>query len=203
MKSVARYICYFFISLVVEFLGLFVVPVFLLFSKTDESTRKQFTQYPQYGDWVFENFSGPWGNPSDGARGDKRGWFANWCVEKGITYPSFLAKYIWLAIRNPANYFNRITAGCDLSKVVIVKKWGDAVVVEKTGIGGSQLLVTDDGKYFRLFICLPYWFDPSHAFEIDLGWKIKLSHNGTLPTADVGDRYKGLVSLITPWKDIS
>ena len=38
--------------------------------------------------------------------------------------------------------------------------------------------------------------------DLRFGWKIKLSHNGTLPSDRAQDRIKGSVFRVTPWKAI-
>jgi len=181
--------------------GLVIVAVMIPFRKTDESTRKPFSRYPELGDWVFTNFPGWWGNPFDGLAGDKRGDFAN--RMKGWSH--FVSMYVWAAIRNPVNYWSRMVAGIDVSKCKIIKRWGDDEVIEKPGIGGVQYLVAlrEDGKTFpRLLVVWPWWFDKTHAVLIDIGWKVKLSHNGTASDAPPQDRYKGHVFTLSPWKSI-
>lgn len=193
-------------KVVLYFLGYIVFPVMYPFRKTDESTRAPYTQYPELGEYVFTNFVGWWGNPCDGLVGDKRGSFAKWCVENGITPGSFRAMFEWAVRRNPANKWSRVDAGCDVSRCVIDKVLGDDVVVEEPGKGGYQRLIArrDDGKEFpRLFIVLPWFFRNDHAFLIDIGWKIKLSHNNTPKDARLADRAKGLVFTISPWKSLT
>lgn len=186
-------------------IGLIVVAVMIPFRKTDEATRKTFTQYPEHGEWVFTNFGGWWGNPCDGLIGDKRGWFANWCVEHCIDSPSFLSMWIWAAIRNPINGWSRLVAGVDVSRCLIEKKHGQDVVSDSVGMTGWQYLVAyrDDGKEFpRLYVVIPWFFDKAHAVMIDIGWKVKLSHNGTPKDAPLNDRMKGNVFTISPWKTL-
>lgn len=187
-------------------IGPLVVACMLPFRKTDESTRKPFTQYPELGDYVFTNFSGWWGNPCDGLLGDKRGWWANYCWEhyhRHHTHP--FCMWMWAAFRNPINYFSRCVAGVDVSRCLIEKKWGQDVVSDSVGKTGWQYLVAyrDDGKEFpRLYIVLPWFFKPTHAVMIDIGWKVKLSHNGTPKDARLADRAKGDVFTISPWKTL-
>ena len=186
-------------------LGLFVVPCTIPFRATDELTRTPYTQHPELGDYVFTNFLGWWGNPCDGLIGDKRGDYAQWCVDHGIKPGGFLAMFIWAAIRNPINYWSRCVAGVDVSLCKIVKLYGIDDVIEEPGQGGWQYLraMRSDGKIFdRLLVVIPWWFDKTHAVLIDIGWKIKLSHNGTKPDARLNDRMKGNVFTISPWKGL-
>ena len=179
-------------------LGLFIVPVMIPFRKTERFSLIE-------SGWFFTNFGGWWGNPFDGLVGDKRMDFARECEAKGIKCPSFLSMYWWAAWRNTVNFWSRLVAGVDVSRCVITKLWGDDVVVEEPGQGGAQFLraVRDDGRiYDRLFIVWAYPFKQDKAFMIDLGWKIKLSHNGTLPDARPQDRFKGLVFTGSLWKGL-
>ena len=71
---------------------------------------------------------------------------------------------------------------------------------EYTHVG---IALRSDGKCFpRLYAVLPWWFDQSHAVMIDIGWKIKLSHNGTSPDAEPSDRLKGSVFTPSLWKGL-
>ena len=185
--------------------GVFIVPIMIPFRKTDESTRAPYTQYPELGEYVFTNYPGWWGNPCDGLIGDKRGEFAKWCVDHGIKPGGFLAMYIWTAVRNPINTWSRLVVGVDVSLCKIAKLWGDDVVQEKPGIYGVQYLIAtrEDGKKFpRFYAVLPWFFRPDKAIMIDIGWKIKLSHNNTPPDARINDRMKGDVLTISPWKGL-
>jgi hypothetical protein len=38
---------------------------------------------------------------------------------------------------------------------------------------------------------------------IDVGYKVKVSHNGTTPDAPEKDRFKGIVFTISPFKELS
>ena len=201
-----RAFLWFLVQIPLILIGPLVVACMIPFRKTDEATRTPYTQYPQHGDWVFTNFPGWWGNPCDGLLGDKRGWWANYCREHyGLPETDWRCMVMWAAFRNPLNAMSRLVIGVDVSRCVIDKVWGDDVVIEEPGEGGKQYLIArrDDGKTFpRLFVVMPYWFDPAHAVLIDIGWKIKLSHNGTPKDARLADRAKGIVFTISPWKTL-
>ena len=187
------------------FVGLFVVAAMISFRTTDETTRKPYTEHPELGDYVFTNFMGWWGNPYDGLVGDKRGEFAQWCVDNGIKPGSFRAMWIWASQRNPVNKWSRNVVGVDVAFCKIVKVFGDDSIFEDPGKCCVQLLCAtrNDGKEFcRLFIALAYPFRPSKAFMLDIGWKVKLTHNGTKTDARPQDRYKGHVCTISPWKSL-
>lgn len=199
-----KFIAYTLASWVIELLGaVLVVPVALLFRRTVEGTKQPFTQFP-VGEWELvrlPSWALLWDNPYDGMLGDKRGW---WHLHTGDCR-SFWSMYKWAAIRNGANYFARNVVGCDVSECLIVKRFGDDVVQEEPGLRQWQLLRALDSKgrrYFRLYLCFAYPKRPDKALMIDLGWKIKLSHNGTRKDARPQDRFKGLVCTISPWKGL-
>ena len=187
-------------------LGVPLVWLMVPHAEADESTRRPYSQYPELGSWVFTNFGGWWGNPCDGLLGDKRGWWANYCREhygKPETHPYCMWK--WAAFRNPINGFSRLVAGIDVSRCEVEKVWGQDVVQDSVGMTGWQYLraTRDDGKTFpRLYVVIPWWFKPTSAIMLDIGWKIKLSHNGTSPDAPLQDRMKGDVFTISPWKTL-
>lgn len=113
--------------------------------------------------------------------------------------------WLWAAIRNPTNYFSRNVVGVDVSKCSFVKLGGRDVVEADKGFPGWQFLmaVTTEGRrVYRFFAEIPYTWRGDKLFLIDIGWKIKLSHKGTLPTAEPQDRMKGSVFTISPWKSL-
>ena len=201
-----RAVLLFFAQIPLILIGPLVVACMLPFRKTDESTRTPYTQYPQHGEWVFTNFPGWWGNPCDGLLGDKRGWWANYCRENyGLPETDWRCMVMWAAFRNPINTWSRLVVGVDVSLCKIAKLWGDDVVQEEPGIYGVQYLIAtrEDGKKFpRFYAVLPWFFRPDKAIMIDIGWKIKLSHNNTPPDARINDRMKGNVLTISPWKGL-
>lgn len=197
----------FFIASVFMFLaGLFVVPVALLFRIEHTETDAPFTdplQKPGTHRLVtLPSWALMWDNIFDGAWGDKRGWWNGNCPGKDCT--SFLSMFWWLAIRNPANYFNRVVAGCDVSLCDIVLIAGQEVVEEDTP-GWHLLCATErvTGRKFPYlgFVLFPYK-DKTHYVFGRFGWKINMGHNGTPIAARIQDRIKGSVFRVTPWKSI-
>jgi hypothetical protein len=194
------------LGLILTLAGLLAVWLALPFAKADEQTRAPFTQYPILGDWVLVRlpfWARPWDNAFDGVMGDKRGWFANWCVEQGWEWPSRLGFWWWAAIRNPSNYFSRNVCGIDVSQFLIGRIAGQDVVEADAGHPGWQLLIAQDARgrvYPRFFAEIPWSFAPDHLFLVDVGWKIKLSHNDLAPDAALSEKIKGTVLTISPWK---
>jgi len=197
-----RFLIFLLASWVVELLGLVVVPLALPFRRVIEGTRQKFAEYVGWWELVrLPAWALWWDNPYDGMLGDKRGW---WNKRTGDCR-TLWSMFKWAAIRNPANHFSRHVIGCDVSDCKIAKLHGHDVVSEEPGLRQWQLLCALDNRgrrYFRFYLCFAYKRWPDHGLMIDLGWKIKLSHNGTASDARPQDRYKGLVCVISPWKGL-
>lgn len=195
-KSVSTFL----IGLPVTLLSPIVTAIALPFRVEHPETDTPFTQYPGTHRMVtLPKWAKWWDNIYDGMWGDKRGWWHN---ETG-NCTTFKSMWLWNGVRNPANYFKRHIAGIDVSECNIIKLAGQDYVEADEGFPGWQFLVAErvDGKLFhRFFLELPWWFNPQRIFLIDIGWKIKLSHNGTSPEARPQDRFKGSVFTISPWK---
>ena len=188
-------------------LGLFIVPIALLSRVEHPETRKPFSDARQApGDWMLVTLRETYfyfSNEFDGAWGDTRGWYNNWCLEKlGKTCQDFLSMYIWLAIRNPTNGWSRITTGCDVSLCDISVIWGSPLADEDNA-GISFIVATNretGRKYHSLNFWFPWFFDATHAVYGRFGWKIKMSHNGVTSDSRINDRIKGAVYRMSPWK---
>lgn len=194
------------VTVVVMALGMVTVALALPF-RTEHDGAIPFSQYPGNGEWrlvTLPRWAKWWDNIYDGMWGDKRGWWDNNCRETyGKTCKAFKSMYVWAAIRNSANYFKRNVVGVDVSECDIIKLAGQEVVEADKGFPGWQFLVAlrRDGKLFhRFFLEIPWSFKPDRLLLIDIGWKIKMSHNGTSPEARPQDRFKGSVFTISPWK---
>lgn len=188
--------------------GLIMVAIGIPFRVEYLETTKQFTdaRYAHLGNWVLTRLPAwlrPWDNAFDGLMGDKRGWFANWCVENSINYPSFLAFYVWAAIRNPANFWSRNITGCNVVGCAVKVLFGPPVVDEKNP--GLHLIVAhcQNGKSYPLIsFCFPWRFKPTKAVFGKFGWKVKLSHAKTPADAKPQDQIKGSVYRCSLWKSI-
>ena len=194
-------------GLPVTLLGLLLVAVGLPFRKSFPETMRPFSQYPQHGHWMLVDLPSwlkPWSNPFDGALGDKRGWWAN---ERGGKHTSYLSMWLWLAIRNPANYWSRVMTGVDVSRCKIERVKGNAdVIIEEPGVSNWHVLkaTRDDGKtFYRFWLVWAYPFRPDKSLNIDIGWKLKLEDSEMSPDAPIKDRIVG--SVFTPgiWKTLA
>ena len=198
----------FLIGIPITLLGFPLVAVALPFRKYDLEKIK-FSQYPELGCWqrvTLPKWARWWSNEFDGAYGDKRGWWSNYCCENyGKDHTHFYSMWQWLACRNPANYWSRVVSGCDVSQCVITKLAGDDVVTETAGVFEWQFLVATNKngtRFHRFFFVMPWWFRKDKAIMFDIGWKIKLSHNGMSPNAPVKDRIRGSVFTPSFWKSL-
>ena len=196
------------VTIPVSLAGLLMVAIALPFRIFRIDTSQPFSQYP--GTWMMVNlpdWARPWDNLFDGAWGDKRGWWNNNCLEKyGKNCKAFYSMWQWMAVRNNANYFKRVTCGIDVTECNIIKVFGDDDVTESKGSTFQWHLlkaVHRTGKvYPRFKLSYPWPKHPTHAICIDIGWKIKLSHNDIQASDRINDRIKGVVFLITPWKEL-
>lgn len=195
------------VGLPVTLIGLPLVAIGLPFRRSYPETMRPFSQYPEHGQWMLIDLPSwlkPWSNPFDGALGDKRGWWAN---ERGGKPASYLSMWLWMAVRNPANYWSRVMTGVDVSRCKIERVKGNAdVIIEEPGVSNWHVLkaTRDDGKtFYRLWIVWAYPFRPDKSLNIDLGWKLKLEDNGMAKDAPIKDRIVG--SVFTPgiWKTLA
>jgi len=199
----------FLLGLPITFLGLFAVAIGIPFRRVDPATKQPFTdpRFAHLGSWLLTRLPRWllfWDNAFDGLGGDKRGWFANWCIEHGIGYPSFWAMWIWAAIRNPANYWSRVITGCDVTGCTVDVLYGSAVV-DESHPGLHMLLATDakGRKFPTVEVCYPWPIFKGHGVFGRFGWKIKTEHAGTPAGSRPQDRLKGAVYRLSLWKDLS
>ena len=208
---ILRFVVFFLIAAAFKVLavvsGLFAVALGVFFCATEAGTEKPFTQFP--GVWARVRLPfllRPWDNPFDGLWGDKRGDWARWCQGVGLDYRSRAAMYLWAAIRNPANYFSRYALGVDVGLGRVQKLAGVDTVTEEPGARGWQFLLFSPSEGFLRYRFLLVWawpFVPSRALLVDLGWKVKLSHNDVTLDAPENDRRKGFVFVLSPWKTLA
>lgn len=189
--------------------GLIVVPVMLLFGKFDEESQKKFTVFNTNRYWIREKFPKvfwPWDNIEDSSTGDHRGW---WDLHSfGSDSRRFINRFWWLAIRNPFNNFKRYVIGCDVRNYTISKLAGQDYVRDDFNSTGWQLLKAspkrDSGVWLPryTFYLVARWGTSDRALVVQLGNKIKLSHNAEEFDKEI-DYWKGFTFEINPWKDIS
>ena len=84
--------------LVLMIVGLFVVPIALLFKQPLNTTNNNGLFLP----YRLPRWAWLWDNDRDGVQGDN-GFNFEHCPSYGLKYGGFLCNYIWLAIRNPVS----------------------------------------------------------------------------------------------------
>ena len=201
-----RAFCLALLGLPVSILGLGVVWFALPYRRT-VGEAKPFTQYPDLGNWQLvrlPSWALWWDNAFDGVYGDKRGWWANYCIPQyGSTFDSRKCMWYWTALRNPANYFSRNVCGIDVSTIRVEKVAGNIHDESVAPYRGWFLLRGTDGKRIYPRLYLEFAIYKTYGLMLDFGWKIKLSHNGTPSDAPEKDRVKGIVFVVSPWKELS
>lgn len=191
----------------VKLLGLVAVAIALPFRVENISTSVPFTQYPNLGNWMMVNlpsWARPWDNPRDGMMGDKRGWFANWCIGRGWSYPSWLAMWWWAAVRNPANYYGRVTMAIDITDAALRKLAGTSVWANEDELGWHYITAERDGKLLGCLFqaAIRYPFSTRYGFYCRFGYKLELDEPQTVAN-DLYDRLRSPAWKVSFWKDLS
>ena len=147
-------------------------------------------------------------NCFDGADGDNRGWWARNCATDAwfgwfpnLKSTDYLARWWWLAFRNPTNYFGRMVIGIDASQCVLLWVKGDKTITDKAGKNGFYLAKWQykDMTFYSVEICID-WLDGT-AFYAQFGYKVKPSKNYSQLT-DI-TRFKSMTCEVNFKKDIS
>lgn len=199
---------YMLIGLPITLIGLLAVWIGIKIGVHTEGDEASYTQYPNLGNWKLTRLPKwllLWDNKYDGLLGDKRGWWANYCLENyGKSNKEPYCMWQWAAIRNPANYWSRVVAGVDVSQCTFTLLAGQTVVDEDNPGWHFIVATRKDGAQFHLLqFVFPWFFDKTHAVYGRFGWKIKMDHQGTQPDEREQDRIKGSVYRVSPWKAIS
>jgi hypothetical protein len=182
-------------------LGLFLVPIFLLFpddSKKYENYKKQdgnewwLRTLPSWALW--------WDNKVDGTLGDDDYRWASRDIPFGWKNTSFMGQYWWMAIRNPFNYFKRFILACDVRENEVVKLAGQDKVRDDLNTTGWHFLKC--GKFYTFYgVWVIYG---SRAVVIQLGNKFDLEDNFKGYTSEKEYKYlKGFTFEVNPFKDIA
>ena len=167
---------------------------------------RAYTQYPELGHWELlrlPRWARWWDNAFDGMLGDKRGWWAKYCLEHyGRPNTDRYCMWRWAAMRNPANYFSRNIMGIDVSRCEIETVYYAGTVEASPWRGLIVLKATHPSGFVFPRIYGEFELFNGHGLMIDFGWKIKISHIDVTPDSPASDRIKGIVLTISPWKDL-
>lgn len=183
-----RLALYVILGVFISLAGLIVVPIALRWSQLNEATARPYPS--RAGTWwlvSLPSWARWWDNPVDGACGDQRGDWDAWC-RKWLRRPAtaYLSMFIWLAIRNPANYWSRIVTGVD-------ELYGRYQVVRFGRYWSLSALTTPSGRVYPLFA---FWkpLIGDRGLEIRIGWKI--DNDVITPDMPLPDRCRGSVFRI-------
>ena len=193
----------------VTIVGLFAVAIGIPSRHAVAGSERPFSdpRYTHLGSWQLVRlpwWCRPWDNAFDGLAGDKRGWYANWSLNRKLGYPSFLSMWIWAAFRNPANFWSRNMTGCDVTGSTVEVLYGPTEV-DDSHPGLHMLLCTDakGRKYPVVEICYPWPAFPKYGIYGRFGWKIKAAHAGTPAGSPPQDCIKGSVYRLSLWKGLA
>lgn len=203
LRAMFLWLFQFIIQLVGVVLGIFLMPIFLLF--VDDS-KKEFTYRTDgVNEWWLRTLPGFalfWDNKIDGTLGDDDYRYASRDIPFGLKNTSFLGQYWWMAFRNPFNYFKRFILACDVRKDVVEKIAGQDHVRDDLNSTGWQFLKC--GKYYAFYGVWKWKWSDTHAVVIQLGNKFDLQDNFKAYPSDQEYKYfKGFTFEINPYKDIS
>lgn len=191
-------------SWILAAMGLPVVWVALYFVKPS-GARIAYTQFPELGFWQMWNlpaWARWWDNVFDGMGGDKRGWWAKYCLEHyGKSAFARYCMWRWAALRNPANYFNRNVCGIDVSLCKIETLFSIGGVETAPNRGIKLLKATHASGFVFPRIRCEFAIANGKGLLFDFGWKLP----DTAPsiTAPDTDRIKGLALNFSPWKGLA
>ena len=176
-------------NIVLDLIGLVVVSVAIPFRVTSNSVSdgRVIVNLPKWA-WLF-------GNDYDGLLGDKRGWWAD-NTPFGVKVDSFLAMWVWAAVRNPVNNMRLTTLYSAPVQGSIITYKGNYVVEDKPGMGGWQFVTTTNGNKKWYGFYLVHEWSTKKAFVIRIGFKVKPEHNGT------NESPKGMTTKISLWKEL-
>lgn len=141
-------------------------------------------------------------NPVDNLTGDKHGRYWN---EYMSGKPAWFKMWWWSGVRNPWNYLKLRIFGIDMREHKVVKVRGQDIVKDNFTYTGFHILkaIPDDvskwNKYTLYWVMR--WFKSDLAIVLQLGWKIKLSHNGMFEENE-NKYWKGFTFEINPIKRI-
>lgn len=203
LRAVLIWLFQFIVQLVGIVLGIFLMPIFLLF--VDDSKKELTYKTDGVNEWwlrTLPKLALFWNNKIDGTLGDEDFRYASRDIPFGLKNTSLLGQYWWMAIRNPFNYFKRFILACDVRKNVVEKIAGQDYVRDDLMSTGWQFLKC--GKFYTFYGVWKWKWSDTHAVVVQLGNKFDLQDNFKVYPSDQGYKYfKGFTFEINPYKDIS
>lgn len=206
MNSLGALVVWFFqfiAQLVGIALGIFLMPIFLLF--IDDSKKELTYRTDGVNEWwlrTLPKFALFWDNKVDGTLGDDDYRYASRDIPFGLKNTSFLGQYWWMAFRNPFNYFKRFILACDVRKNKVEKVAGQDYVRDDLQSTGWQFLKC--GNFYTFYGVWKWRWSDTHAVVIQLGNKFDLQDNlKEYPSEQEYKYFKGFTTEISFYKDIS
>lgn len=175
-----RYILFTIASFTMELLGLFIVPIGLLFCINNREQGK---------DKHMPKLFWAWDNAEDGINYNVVNNFTGYemLLNKNT---SFYWRWNWLALRNRIYNFSKYVLGI-YKKDLRLSFTGD-IQVSDVGYPGCQRIDSighNNKKYFQIYWVYQYKWFPSRCFRLRLGWKL-----------DSATDYAMHVLVVHPWK---
>jgi hypothetical protein len=141
--------------LLVQFIGLFVVPIALLF------TPREAEHLPPWALW--------WDNPDDGINGDDH-WRVRW--KEGQTR-DYWVRFVWLALRNRASYFGKKIIGFRTADIIEWRDYGRVDLNREERRPGWRVMLAKDflGDWYPMIqFIVP--IGGAWCIEGKFGWKL-------------------------------
>ncbi len=156
------------ITLPLELLGMVVLAVVLPFIK------REAVQLPKFVRW-FDNYESYYlahnASDLDGLIGPDY-YLADNKIDTSTAFKLFKARYNWLAIRNPLNYFQYMYLGAEVDEKPLLLTVAPPLMLDIDAEGGSEYAQTIDGKYYEYYYIIPYKRFPGKALRLRWGHKI-------------------------------
>lgn len=202
LRAVAIWLFQFITQLVGIIMGIFLMPIFLLF--VDDSKKELTYRTDGVNEWwlrTLPKFALFWDNRIDGTLGDDDFRYASRDIPFGLKNTSFLGQYWWMTFRNPFNYFKRFILACDVRKGIVEKIAGQDYVRDDLRSTGWQFLKC--GKYYTFYGVWKWKWSDTHAVVIQLGNKFDLQDNlKAYPSEQEYKYFKGFTTEISLYKSI-
>lgn len=203
VRAVVKWFFQFNLQLLGIILGIFLMPIFLLF--VDDSKKELTYRTNGVNEWwlrTLPRFAMLWDNKIDGTLGDDDFRYASRDIPFGLKNTSFLGQYWWMAFRNPFNYFKRFVLACNVRENKVEKIAGQDYVRDDLQSTGWQFLKC--GNFYTFYGVWKWKWSDTHAVVIQLGNKFDLQDNLKEYSSEQEYKYfKGFTTEISFYKDIS
>lgn len=180
VRAALLWLFQFITQLVGIIMGIFLMPIFLLF--VDDSKKELTYRTDGVNEWwlrTLPKFALFWDNKIDGTLGDDDYRYASRDIPFGLKNTSFLGQYWWMAFRNPFNYFKRFILACDVRKDIVEKIAGQDYVRDDLRSTGWQFLKCGKGilPYYAFYGVWKWKWSDTHAVVTQLGNKFDPQDN--------------------------